>query len=105
MRRQPVICAQRPLQRAICGDSSFDSESIVGSNLDRHDDRVGSRDHRRAVVNQQEATTVLRIQIHRRLPQDAVQRLRWDGGNCGVLRVVPVAGPRNPNALRFHAAG
>ena len=68
--------------------------------LDGHDHRVGLRDQRRAVVDEEIVAAVLRPQIDLRLPADAGQRLAADGRQRAVLRVAAVAAPERLTELR-----
>ena len=61
---------------------------------------VGRRDHRRAVVNGQNATQQIGSQIDLRPPADAVERLRVPPGHCRVLRVPGETGPLGSQGRR-----
>ena len=93
-RRQGVVGGLRPQQCPGRPGAALDPEPVGRPGLDRDDDRVGGGEGRRSVVNEQASTAgVLRVEVHRRLPADRLERLRGGRRHGGVLRVAGVPGP------------
>ena len=84
---------------ATAAGKGFDLKATSRAGLHRHDDGVGTRDQGRAIMNQQFASAVLWIQIHRHMPQDPIERLGGDRRDGVVLRSMSVTTPRKPDAL------
>jgi hypothetical protein len=72
----------------------LDRESAVTRRLNRHHDKIARRDHRRAVVNQEIAVGILRIEILVRRPSNRRERLRCDRRKSCVLGILGIALPK-----------
>ena len=94
MRRQGVVRLVLPEQGAVAAGARLDPKRVGDAHLDGDEQGVGRADERSPIVNQQDVTVdILRIQIHRRLPDDLSELLRREAREGRMLRIRGVVAP------------